>query len=690
MGTHRTDSMTEPHVLKSVPSTRVESTPRNLVVALVDAHPKSILLLHAARKRAREINGEWCVVYVESNDNPESLDDAVQSRLLRLCTLAEQMGGTAVQVQSPTLAQGIRQGLEMHQDRTAWVIIGSHSETPGRIRHRRARTRMWQQIIDYISSYARVEMVPLGSPSIKITREWGQIGSTRIHHFMYACLAVGIALLAAQQIEQLLPPALFKVNIQNISLIFMTACAFVAGRYGLLPGLVAGVLGAVTYNYYYVPPYDAFRIETVTEALNMSLFIFAAGLIALFTGRARKHSNRSERSERTTQVLFMLYRTASSAFSRHEALTTLQRKLTSILDIDVAFFMPPVMRPNELEIAVPESLTLEEIDETALQACWSDMKATGLGTPSHASASWRFEPMVAQSGMIGVLAVRPRSRPVLEVWLSRLLAGIADQTALIMEHFELTRTMEATRIREEREKLRSMLLSSVSHDLKTPLAGIIGSLSVHRSLGTKVPPEKRAELLDDALEEAQRLDSFITNILDITRLESGKVEFRPDWFEMQGVILHVIKRMNHRLKGRKITVMPGGENLEVYMDGMLGEQILQNLIDNACKYTPPGTHITITCTVREGAGFCCEIRDFGDGIPPEKLTTVFDKYARIEKVDSQVAGTGLGLSICKAVLEAQGGWITAENHPEGGAVFTFCYPKWRVVRTDDSLSEEVA
>lgn len=676
-------------MLKSVPKPGAEPQPRNLVIALVDTHPKSILLLHAARKRAREINGEWCVVYVESNDNPESLDDAVQSRLLRLCTLAEQMGGKTIQIQSPTLLQGVRQALDMHHERTAWVIIGSHSETASRLR-RRSRTRMWQQIIDHISGYARVEMVPLGTPSVKITREWGKLGGTRLRHFVYACASVGIALLAAQQLEQLLPPALFKVNMQNISLLFMTACAFVAGRYGLIPGLIAGVLGAVTYNYYYVPPYGAFRIETVTEALNMALFIFAAGFIALFTGRARKHSDRSERSERTTQVLFMLYRTASSAFSRQEALTTLQRKLTSILDIDVAVFMPQIMRLNELEIVAPESVTLEDADEKALQTCWQEMKATGLGAPSHPNAHWRFEPMVAQSGMIGVLAVRPRSKPVLEVWLSRLLAGIADQTALIMEHFELTRTMEATRIREEREKLRSMLLSSVSHDLKTPLAGIIGSLSVHRSLGSKVSPEKRAELLDDALEEAQRLDSFITNILDITRLESGKVEFRPDWFEMHGVILHVIKRMNHRLKGRKITVMPGGEDLEVFMDGMLGEQILQNVLDNACKYTPPNTHITITCSVREGEGFCCEVRDFGDGIPPEKLKVVFDKYARIEKEDMQVAGTGLGLSICKAVLEAQGGWITAGNHPEGGAVFTFCYPKWRVVSTDDSMSEEVA
>jgi len=666
-------------VLQSAPQALPASvSERTMVIALVDAHPKSILLLHAARKRARDTGGSWGIVYIDVADSAEARDEASKGRLLRLCTLAEQMGGQVTQLPAPTMQEGLNRLVNTYRESAACIVIGSHADGK---RHR--RSRIWQQAIDQLSAFARVEMVPLGSPSVKITREWGMHGAQRARHFVYALASVAVAMLAAQQLEAMLPPALFKVNMQNVSLLFMTACAFAAGRYGLLPGLLAGVLGAGIYNYYYVPPLGMLRVETVTEALNMALFIFAAGLIALFTGKARSTSERSLRSERTTQVLFMLYRTASSAFSRQEALTTLQKKLTDILDLDVAFFLPPIMRPNELEIAVPEELTLSETDEQALQTCWQDMKATGLGTPTHAHAEWRFEPMVAQSGMIGVIAVKPRSSVQLEIWMARLLAGIADQTALIIEHFELTRTMEATRIREEREKLRSMLLSSVSHDLKTPLAGIIGSLSVHRSLGAKVSAEKREELLDDALEEAQRLDSFITNILDITRLESGKVEFRPDWFEMHGIILHVIKRMQHRLKGRTITLMPGGEHLEVYMDGLLGEQIIQNLIDNACKYTPEGTHITINCSVRDGKGFCCEVRDFGDGIPADKLASVFDKYARIEKEDMQVAGTGLGLSICKAVLEAQGGWISAENHPQGGAVFTFCYPKWRVMQAEE-------
>lgn len=292
--------------------------------------------------------------------------------------------------------------------------------------------------------------------------------------------------------------------------------------------------------------------------------------------------------------------------------------------------------------------------------------------------------------MIGVLAVRPRSRPVLEVWLSRLLAGIADQTALIMEHFELTRTMEATRNSRRTRELRSMLLSSASHDLKTPLAGIIGSLSVHRSLGTKVPPEKRAELLDDALEEAQRLDSFITNILDITRLESGKVEFRPDWFEMQGVILHVIKRMNHRLKGRKITVMPGGENLEVYMDGMLGEQILQNLIDNACKYTPPGT--ISPSPARCVRGRASAVRSVILAMAfRQKNSPPYSINMRVSKKSiRKLPAPAWAYPSARPCWKRKAGGSRPRITPKAVRYLPSVTPNGGVVRTDDSLSEEVA
>jgi two-component system, OmpR family, sensor histidine kinase KdpD len=164
-------------------------------------------------------------------------------------------------------------------------------------------------------------------------------------------------------------------------------------------------------------------------------------------------------------------------------------------------------------------------------------------------------------------------------------------------------------------------------------------------------------------------------------LESGKIQFKLDWADMQGAIHHVVRRLEHRMRQHPVKINAIPKKVEVFMDAMMVEQVLQNVLDNASKYTPSGTPIEIHCDAHNSNGFTCEIRDHGKGINPEKLDHVFDKYARLQKQDSQIAGTGLGLAICKAMMEAQEGSITAGNHPDGGAVFTLRLPKWRKADT---------
>lgn len=238
--------------------------------------------------------------------------------------------------------------------------------------------------------------------------------------------------------------------------------------------------------------------------------------------------------------------------------------------------------------------------------------------------------------------------------------------------------MEETRISEEREKLRVMLLSSVSHDLKTPLASIIGALSAHQTLGNKLKPEKHIELIEGSLEEARRLDSFITNILDMTRLETGNIKFKQEWCGLSQFMEDLHKRMLHRLKNRPLNIEMPMTPVDVYMDVIMTGQVVQNLLDNACKYTPHGSPIDISWNNENGNGITCSIRDHGEGVPEAQFTHIFDKFARLHKKDSQTAGTGLGLAIAKTVMESQGGWIKVNNHPEGGAIFTFYLPRWRM------------
>jgi len=665
------------------------TAPPKRIVAWIDNHPKAIMVLHAAHKRAREQNTPWCAVHLQTPSKLSVLDDHAGEHMLRLCTLAEQMGADVLQLQADNPTQALANFLKAEQDRIALFVIGS-TESGKTERFFHWRGSPWEQAVRLAGQYTRVEIVPLAGPTLgKLRWNWRNLRFPSPMSLVYALGAVGVAFLAARGLEWLMPPALFRVNLQNVSLLFMIACAFAASRYGLLAGLTAAVASFFTYNSIFVAPYQLWQITNVTQSINIVIFLFAGILIALFTSGARSYADTIAKRERATQALFSLYRLASTAFSRQQVLETLQRKLSQMLDLEVAFFLPPALNPDAIEAAVPADLELSDADRRALESAWTEMKVTGVAAPLHTHASWRFEPMVAPGGEIGVLAVRPKPGRPLDMWLGYLLTGIADQTAVLIEHIEMQSSMEATRLREEREKLRSMLLSSVSHDLKTPLAGIIGGLSVYRSVGERLSPEKRAELLDSAFEEAQRLDSFITNILDMTRLESGKIDYHPEWHDMPGLIQQVSKRINHRLHRRPLVVHSCPGDIEIYMDTMMVSQVLQNLLDNACKYTDDGTPIEIGCKADEQNGFLCSIRDHGPGIPEEKIGHVFDKYARLKKEDSQIAGTGLGLAICKAAMEMQGGGISVRNHPQGGAEFTFYLPQWRKIDST-TVKEEVA
>jgi two-component system, OmpR family, sensor histidine kinase KdpD len=596
----------------------------------------------------------------------------------QVLSLAAQMGGKTAHMKAESLEKGISQILSAEKERLSVLILGDR-QSERRVPRRQASS-LDKALQSARKQHVIVESIPLTAANYRQTFR-DRLRWVKLSHILYALFTVGMAFFWVHMLEVNLPPALFRINNQNVGLLFMIACAFAAGRFGLLPGLVASGTSFLIVNYYYTVPFHALKFNNLTDTLNLLLFLSAAVLISLFTSQTRGYAEQAAKRELNTQALFTLYRLAANASSRKQALEELQQKLARMLLMEVAFFLPSPANHDTLMPMIAEGVALNEYDKQALALCWKDMKTAGLASSFYSAAAWRFEPMIAPGGEMGVLGVRPQRAGQIDAWFGRLLTAIADQTAAVLEHIDLEKTMEATRIREEREKLRSMLLSSVSHDLKTPLSSIIGALNIYRSQGKKLSPEKQETLIETALQESERLDSFITNILDMTHLESGKIEFKQEWGDMPGIIRHVVKRLEHRLRKHKVQLQPAPKKIEVLMDMMMIEQVLQNVLDNASKYTPAGTLIEVQCTAKEEGAFICEVRDHGAGLPPDRLEHVFDKYARLKKQDSQIAGTGLGLAICKAMMEAQGGSITATNHPEGGAIFTITLPKWRKADT---------
>lgn len=645
---------------------------RDLVIACLADHPKAMILLRTARNRAAHIGGRWRIVFVET-PALSNLNEEVQERMLRLLTLATQMGGETVHITAENYKKAAEAIIGGEKEAVASIIIGDAERRSG-IKLRRTLS---EAVVDYAKrKRIAVEIVHIAGHNYRysLLERFSLFHPT---HIFYALLSVGVAYAGAFTLQAILPPALFRINNQNVGLLFMTACAFSASRFGLIPGLVSSLTSFFLINYSLTIPRYHINFSNVTDLLNMGIFLSAALLISFFNGRTRGFAEKARKRELNTQVLFNLYQITSDISSRQQALEKLQEHLTRTLKMEVAFFIPPAINPDSIEPTFPVGILLSDTDIKALELCWKEMKTTGLCSPSFRDSAWRFNPMLAPSGAIGVIGVKPRYSNQIDVWFGGMLMTIADQVATIIEHIELARTMEATRISEEREKLRSMLLASVSHDLKTPLASIIAALNIYRSHGKLLDEKKCNSLIETAISESERLDSFITNILDMTRLESKKINFARSWCDPTSILRDVMKRLEYRLRKHKLVLHPLGKKIEVFMDYMMIGQVLQNIIDNACKYTPSGTLIELRMIADIKGGFSYELRDHGKGIPAGKMEHIFDKYARLKMRDSQVAGTGLGLAICKAIMEGQGGYISVANHEEGGAVFTMTMPEWR-------------
>lgn len=650
-------------------------TPARILVIL-EPHPEIARLFRAAKRRAQQHGLEWEVLLIETPKMYRGLDVRDRENLLNATTLAEQMGAIVSKQHARSMLKGIQNALIDRVEQRVPI----HSIIVADVKRKLnwfglGRRPLVRQLKSTMSPEIDIVAIPIGAERIG-TRWLANILRVNTLEILISLLTVAIATVAIEMVNYFAPEVIGPHN-RNKSLIYMIACAFAAGRYGLLAGIVTSVASFLMLNLIYVSPYMRLEFMDRTSAVNMGLFLLAAVILSLLG--SRDYGNRQSLSKRVErlQSLLKVHRSALTKNRPEEAIMALNDELKTLFGGDIVFFLPSILDEYKLETLFQEELMLNEGEQKALQVCWEEGKTTGIGAPYHPpGCGWRFEPLTTTKDEVGVLGLRIGDNKELDADFGQLLSGIADQVAMILERLQLRQNAEETKIQAEREKLRAMLLSSVSHDLKTPLASIIGSLSVYRSMGPKLPEEHRLTLIATALDEAQRLDSFITNILDMTRIESGQIELKAEWVRPDEWIQEVRRRLRDQLRNHELVIHTPGTRAEVSMDAMMTGQVLQNLLDNAAKYNHPGTRIEVTWNT-DKSGFVLSVRDHGVGIPEEQLDKVFDKYARIKRQDRQVAGTGLGLAIAKAVMQAQGGTITAANHPEGGAIFTIFLPKTR-------------
>jgi two-component system sensor histidine kinase KdpD len=302
---------------------------------------------------------------------------------------------------------------------------------------------------------------------------------------------------------------------------------------------------------------------------------------------------------------------------------------------------------------------------------WTNQREAGLGTGTLPSGDALYVPLVASGGVVGVLALTPQEpRRFDQIEQRRRLDAFAAQMALALERASLTEETERARREIEAEQLRSSLLSSVSHDLRTPLAVITGSTSTLLQGGTDLSDATRQDLLKTVLEEAERLNRLIRNLLDMTRLESGAVKVKKEWLPLEELVGSALNRLDARLAGRAVHVELARDLPLVPCDAVLIEQTLINLLENAAKYSTGSIDLAATERERE---VVVEVADRGPGVPPGQEQRVFEKFQRAGR-EGGPEGVGLGLTICRAIVSAHGGRIWVENRVGGGASFKFALP----------------
>ncbi|NVJ97899.1 MAG: DUF4118 domain-containing protein [Alphaproteobacteria bacterium] len=665
------------------------------ILVCIDGHPKSHLLVDAGFKKARETGLPWRLVFIEQGDEAVGCTERSKA-LLRLMDRAKARGASIIHQRAADSSRAILEYLKLCRksaEKFSHIFVGQYR---GGLSGILPRKTLAQKIANQFGLTSQVTIIPLegkvGSIGFWDRFDLGQLTWRTI---IAPLVAVSLAYLAAEAMLAMLPQILYKINTPNITLVFLLACVTVSLRFGVVAGLIASVASVGLINFAYIVPINKFNIGSTTDLISISIFLFAALVVAFLGGHVRAGAESAQRREQRTSALYEINKLTSEAQNKHQLMEILNRELSRLLHMEIAFFVCEAVR-DESEllkgdvpdfVSYPADVSLSETDKRALEKCWRSEMTTGFGTLKGIGAFWYFEPISTVNNHYGVLAVNVPLNVRLDPGFSQLVSALADHAATALERVDAVSQMQESRFNEEREKLRSMLLSSVSHDLKTPLASIIGSMSVMKSL-------KKADRLSDvhfdtltetSLDEAQRLDSFITNILSMTKLESGDIQFKQDLFDPMEPLGQVRKTLRTRLRGRDLTIEDASDSVLVRMDGMMTGQVLQNLIDNAAKYSPAGKAIDVLLE-RMDEGFVYRVRDHGAGIPDDQLERIFDKYERLNKADSQVAGTGLGLAISRAIMKAQGGKIWAENHKGGGAVFNLYFPE--VTSKETGVSNE--
>jgi len=627
------------------------------VLVYVESGFDGTKLIRSAQRMTSAMRAEWVVVYPETRFRKQ---DARKAELLnRNLRLSEQLGAETVKLTGDDVVLEI---LKYAASRNVTRIVVGKEARDGRLRfwHRSPAERLISQSGDidiYVIRNAR-ESDPTSSTSRR--RRDRLLGYIEVLGFV--AMATGIG-------------AMFdSLGLSDATLVmtYLLAVVLSAVRLGRGPALLASLAGVLLFNFFFTTPRLTFVVDNPEQIYTFSVMLVIALIVSALTAKIREQIDLSREKERRTEVLYRVSHRLAGIPGELQLVRAAQEELVSIFSGEIAFFLA---RDGNLRIASRPIPGPTDWPNTYDAAKWAyeHRQMAGWGTDAIPDAQALYLPLATPNAIMGVLAWRPEDTGQLVSFERRqLLKVIAAQIALALERDRLAQETQAILAQVDAEKIRSSLLSAVSHDLRTPLTSISGAAST--LLEQELNPTTQRELAEGIAAEADRLNRLLENLLQLTRLESGGLRLRREWQALDETIRSVVAREERALTDRPVQVCLPEEPLWVPIDEVLIEQVLQNLVDNAAKYSNEGMPIEITARSVAG-GVQVAVSDRGIGIDPDECDRVFDKFYRGRgRAGSGSRGTGLGLAISRGIVLAHEGRIWAEPRPGGGAVFQFFLP----------------
>lgn len=631
---------------------------RERLLVCVSPSPSGERLVRAARRLSDDLKAGWFAVYVEtSGQKPLSPEDREQ--VARSLTLAEELGARAIVIPGSSVADAVLTYARAHN---VTKIIAGNPLRP------RWRELMQGSVVDKLIRGGGAIDVYVVNSGPEQTPSIAQKARLETAPWKRYALSVGL-MVGATILSVLLHSTL---HIANLLMIFLFAEIIVALALGRGPAIVASALGALAFDFFLVPPRFSLAVDD-TEYLLTFLGLFVVGvLISSLTSRFRLQVATAERRASEAATLNELSRDLAAAGSLDAIAHTIIDNVAEIFGREVAVLLPKAPGDHDFAVTVHSpGFDLSESERAVIRWAYSNGQPAGRGTETFPAASARYSPLKTARGTVGILGVKPLDPAAhLTPDQRRLLETFGGLAALALERAQLAEDAERARLQVETERMRSSLLSSVSHDLRTPLAGITGAASSLLAGDQALDRGTRRELTQSIYDEANRLNVLVRNLLDMTRLESGAIHVNKAWQSLEDVIGAALTRMESALSSRPIEVHLAADLTLVPLDEVSIEQVLVNLLENAVRYTPPGSPILLSAWP-EGAGAVVEVADRGPGLAPGDEVRVFEKFYRAQ---SSPHGVGLGLAICRGIVEVHGGRIWAENRPGGGVAFRFELP----------------